>query len=575
MNPRLTPSELTEPDVVPKLCGADVELGNFITGIPSIRYASSADSTAGDAARALLHQFSGFSRRAFSTSASTESSYGTGRGAYDDDDRKDDRRYRQHDQDWGRRYLPANGGCVYIDLNHLEICTPECVSAFDHVAAFHAMLRLTRKALRRANAVLPPGLKIRVLVNNTDGANSWGGHLNLLITRRAYENIFDRKMHYLLFLAAYQISSIILTGAGAVGSSNGRPATDFRISSRGDFYEVLTGAQTTFNRPLVNSRDEGLVGSRYGEGNGRNRLARLHIIFFDTTLCPVATLLKVGMTQIILAMIEQDHVPVQLILDDPLAALLAWSHDPELSTTSPLLAGAHYTALEHAQAVFDAARQFVEAGRAEGLVPRVGEVVTLWGQTLEQLRQRDWPALAGRCDWVAKRQLLQRVIGERNLGWNSPQVKVLDQLYHSLDDDGLFWTLSQAGAVQQVISEEQIDHLTHEPPEDTRAWLRAQILRHASELALEDVDWDRIELRIEDLVEGYWITPRYLSLEMGNPLRFNRAECEPILRQATSLLEGLRALGLRRQNAWTNSSMPAAGNYSTELVVRTGERSQD
>ena len=48
-------------------------------------------------------------------------------------------------QDWGRRFLTSNGGCVYIDLNHLELCLPEVLSAADFVAAWHAMLLVARR----------------------------------------------------------------------------------------------------------------------------------------------------------------------------------------------------------------------------------------------------------------------------------------------------------------------------------------------------------------------------------------------------------------------------------------------
>jgi len=47
-------------------------------------------------------------------------------------------------QDRGRRFLPTNGGCAYIDLDHLELALPETLSAFDHVAYWRAMLHVAR-----------------------------------------------------------------------------------------------------------------------------------------------------------------------------------------------------------------------------------------------------------------------------------------------------------------------------------------------------------------------------------------------------------------------------------------------
>jgi len=539
--------------VVPKLCGSDTELGNFLTG-PGLD-GERLQNTADEASRALLREFHGFSRNVYCTS----------RIADDDRDSRDDRdrrRYRQHAQDWGRKFLPSNGGCVYIDLSHLEICTPECRDAFTHMAAFHAMLRLTAKAMHRASESLSSGRRIRVLANNTDGVNSWGSHTNFLLTRDAYEKIFSRKLHYLLLLASCQVSSIVLTGAGAVGVADGR--ADYRISARGDFYKCLVGPQTTFKRPLVNCRDEPLTGSSSGDSSG---LARLHVIFFDTTLCPVATVLKVGMMQVLLSMVEQDQVPAWLILDDPLEALARWSHDPSLQAKARLMSGVDCAILDHAQAVFDAALKFVQRGRAEGLVPQVGRIMTLWGETLDLLRRRDFPALSARCDWIAKHALLQRALRERNLNWSSPQLRLLDQLYSSIDDDGLYRALERAGAIEQLCPPEDIDRLTHEPPNDTRAWLRAQVMRRAPG-SVDDVDWDHIDLRPPDESESHWVLPRTLTLDMANPLLFTRDRCLETIKRAPSFMDALTALGLRRQNEWTVCSMPAAHGTATEFQSR-------
>src|SRR5689334_3369013 len=82
-------------------------------------------------------------------------------------------------------------------------------------AALHAMLRLARNALRSANAKLTDGQKIVAIVNNSDGhGHSYGSHLNFLLTRPAWDNLFCRRMHYLLYLAAFQTSSVIFTGQG-------------------------------------------------------------------------------------------------------------------------------------------------------------------------------------------------------------------------------------------------------------------------------------------------------------------------------------------------------------------------
>ena len=220
-------------DRVPKLCGADIELGNFVLGLERM------SGTAREASRALLREIDapyadrgGSGVRLVGSAGGYPVAFGTTGVAYDP-------------QDCGRKYLSSNGGCFYIDMDHLECCLPEVRSAYDHVAAWHAMLRIARRALEAANATMPAGQRIHVLVNNSDGrGNAYGSHLNFLVTRRAWDNIFERKLHHLLYLAAFQVSSIVYTGQGKVGAENGTPAVAFQLSQRADFFDgtVLEGA---------------------------------------------------------------------------------------------------------------------------------------------------------------------------------------------------------------------------------------------------------------------------------------------------------------------------------------------
>jgi len=539
-----TPENTMDTGALPKLCGADVELGNFILGVQH------GQGTGRLASRALLRHMPG-------AAVEVDSWGGSSGGAnwwFLDDGWGGGRGYggaTYNPQDWGRRYLPANGGCAYIDLDHLELCLPEVLSAYDHVAAWQAMLIIARGALERANAALADGGRVMAFANNSDGlGNSYGGHVNFLVSRRCFDNIFHRKLHYLLFLASYLTSSIVLTGAGKVGSENGRPEVGFQLSQRADFYETLTGIQTTYNRPIVNSRDESLCG-RPGQGPARaaNGMARLHVIFFDTTLCQVASLLKVGVTQLVLAMVEQDRVP-GLMLEDPLRALLEWSHDPSLRAKARLVGGEAYTAVDVQQAILEAAARFVEEGRADGLVPRAGEIVACWAETLELLRRLDVEALASRLDWALKLCILRRAAAGRGLAWDAPALKHLDLMYSSIDPaDGLYWACERGGAVRRVVSGGSVERFVHEPPDDTRAYLRAHLLRLAGQDAVSHMDWDHIRFRFPK--DGRkWPTYRYVEMGMEEPLAWTRARCGESLERAGSLPEALTLLGAQETDSW-------------------------
>ena len=436
-------------------------------------------------------------------------------------------------------------------MEHLELCTCEVTSAFDHVAAWHAMMRIARDAMHRTNAELPPVKKVKVLATNTGGQDkSWGSHLSVLVTRRCYDDLFNRKMHYLQWLASCQCASLILTGGGKVGSENGHSQVPYNISARADYFETMAGPQTTIQRPLCNTRNEALA-----DDSG---LARVHIIFFDSTLCHTSILLRTGIMQIVLAMIEQGQVPMCL-LDDPLDAVNCWSRDPELRARAGMASGERYTAVDLLENVFEHAQRFVAAGRAEGLVPRVAEIMTRWGECLQAFRRGDIESLATKLDWVAKRSMLRRAVERRGVAWNAPLIKYLDQLYASVDpSEGLYFALERAGAVERVVSDGEIEKFVNQPAEDTRAWLRAAILRRAAPGTIDHVNWDTLRLRTAHTSRHGWTDYSYQTLPMKNPLGFTRAECESILADAPSLSQAVAQL-IHMQTAG-----PAA---STELVA--------
>jgi proteasome accessory factor A len=327
-----------------------------------------------------------------------------------------------------------------------------------------------------------------------------------------------------------------------VGSENGRPATPYQLSQRADFVETLMGTQTTHSRPIVNSRDEALCGSRSYRVSGASDgpgLARLHCIFFDNTLCHVASLLKVGVTQIILAMIEAGVTELDLLLDDPVGAVVHWSHGADLGARSRLISGEEVTAVELQLRFLAQAKRFAQTGGLD-TVPRAGEILDLWEDTLLKLRARDLASLTGRLDWVLKLHVIKHSLRQRSdLDWDSPELKHLDLLYGSLDpSEGLYWAYEDSGLVDRVVSEDEIQHFVHEPPEDTRAWTRAMLLRCLNPERVSRVDWDRVKIRL-DPDRGF---TEVAEVRLDDPLGFTRSETGALFGRARSLEEIARGL---------------------------------
>ncbi len=507
------------PRHIPRLGGADIELANYIVGVDN-----RGRSTGDEASRLLLAEVPGV--------------LAISRDDKDHDKDRPEGKRSSHDFGaHGRKFLPCNGGSAYIDLDHFELCLPEVIGVRDHLAAYHAMLRIGRRALVRANRRLAhagSSRRVEVLVNNSDGHGaSYGSHLDMAITRNGFSDLF-RKPGLLGGLASYQASSIAFSGQGKVGAEDGAEDVEFQLSQRADFLCTLLGQQTTFYRPIVNTRDEALCGRRGSEAN--SNMARLHVIFYDSNLCHVAHFLKVGVLQIIITMIEAGAVPAGLVLDDPVEAAISWSHDPTLRETAELVAGNAVTCVEHQWMWFDAAERFLSQGLHEAFIPDLDELLELWGKTLQRLEAAaasgDFEPLSGDLDWVLKQRCLQMAIDNHaGLSWESPEIKQLDHCYSNLDlDNGLYWNYERSGIVNRLVTDEEIKRFEVSPPLNTRAWTRAQLLRVA-EAEIDYIDWDKICFRSPGSFR------RRFTLSMDDPFSLGRDQAESLLEQARSTNE--------------------------------------
>src|SRR6185295_14882279 len=115
-------------------------------------------------------------------------------------------------------------------------------------------------------------------------------------------------------LVPYLVTRQVFCGAGKVGSENGSPTCDYQISQRADFFETIIGGQTTHTRPLVNSRDEPHA--------DKESFSRLHVILGDANMSEISAWLKIGITQMVLELIEDDAIPFDLTLQDPVKSVV-------------------------------------------------------------------------------------------------------------------------------------------------------------------------------------------------------------------------------------------------------------
>ena len=245
----------------------------------------------------------------------------------------------------------TNGARFYVDHAHPEYSTPECLTPLECLVHDKAGEEVLRRAMKAAALRIPDQPAPIVYKNNSDGkGNSYGCHENYMMDRAVpFAKVIEG-------VVPHFVSRTIFTGSGKVGVET--PALDadtvhFQISQRAEFFEEIVGLETTLKRPIVNTRDEPHADP--------SRFRRLHVIVGDANLSEIATLLKVGTTAIVLAMIEDDAGPTRsLTLADPVRALHQVSADLTLARPLSLTDGSSATALEMQWELFGAARKYAE-----------------------------------------------------------------------------------------------------------------------------------------------------------------------------------------------------------------------
>ena len=373
-----------------------------------------------------------------------------------------------------------NGARYYVDHAHPEISSPECSDALSAVLYDCAADVIMQRSMENAKAVLPEGEEIIVYKNNSDGkGNSYGCHENYLMDRSVPFSVVAQGV------MAHFITRQIYCGAGKVGMETvGEEPTGegFQLTSRADFIEEQIGLETTIKRPIVNTRDEPHA--------DYTRFRRLHVIVGDANMSQVATLLKVGTTAFVLAMIEDDFLPREIVFANPVAAMRNISRDLTLAEPQQMADGAQATALDVQWEMYELARKFSEMGGLEHVGENAGQMVLdRWEQVLTGL-ESDPMSLASQIDWVAKHRLIAGYRDRHGLSWDDPRLKAFDLQYHDLRPEKCI--ASRVG-LEQIADAEAVLTATSAPPSDTRAYFRGRCLEKFSTHILA-ANWDSVLL---------------------------------------------------------------------------------
>lgn len=390
-----------------------------------------------------------------------------------------------HHRDWdeppGNGGFLFSGGRVYIDMGHLEYCTPECVHLLD-------VLRYDRAGDALAmHAVKALGLddEVSFIRNNIDhytGA-TFGCHENYLVRRSAPLTETN-----VLSLLTFLTLRLLFTGAGRVGTTLAaewrgeisRPGADgaFQMSQRADYINNDLYEWVQFNRSIINTRDEPLGDPR--------KFRRLHLLHGDTSVLPATLLLKVGTTSLMLDLLEINHLP-KLVLADAVKTFRALSHQTEGPWLARMADGRNMDAVELLERFFAAAW-----GEFHGRDEETDILLDVWGSTLKALAAEP-QALIGKVDWITKQWLLKKFLEQEKIDWDDPWLKAQDLEFHHIDPArSLGFAMSQPPPAWNL-PPKAIDAAIMEPPANTRAHARSRIMRLLREHAPPySIDWEII-----------------------------------------------------------------------------------
>ena len=369
-----------------------------------------------------------------------------------------------------------NGARYYVDHAHPEYSSPECSNARDAVIWDKAGERILEDSIRAAQTAVPDDQKVFIYKNNSDGkGNSYGTHENYLVDRGV--PFGEIVKHLMPFFVTRQV----FTGAGKVGAENTTEKVDYQISQRADFFEVEVGLETTFKRPIINTRDEPHADPE--------RYRRLHVIVGDANMCEIPIYLKIGTTSLVLKMIEDGFISDDLSLREPVRSLRTVSHDLTCRAPLELADGRSITAVELQWEYLRLSKKYVEENEDSDDV--TADVLARWEHVLEHLEE-DPRTLERELDWVAKLSVLNAYRERDGLAWDHPKLRLIDLQYHDVQrTKGLYWKLVSSGKVDTVVSAAEIDFAVDHPPEDTRAYFRGECLRRFSDVIVA-ASWDAL-----------------------------------------------------------------------------------
>ena len=287
-----------------------------------------------------------------------------------------------------------------------------------------------------------------------------------------------------LMLQPFLISRHILCGAGSVVRTP--RSAHYEISQRSRFIQQDISEATTHDRPIVCTKKEPHAKNYH----------RLHLICGDANMSEFSTHLKMGVTGIILRMLEENWLdPFMLVVPNGVHVLHDISKDLKCKQTYEVYRNhkkQQLTAIDMQQCFLDKALLFVEK---QGCNDETRIVFEQWQYVLDAL-QKQPEKLFGKVDWITKKILLDKVM-EGGLEMSHPRIASMDIMYHALDPvRGIYYKLEKKNPEWKIIPDSEVKKYQYCPP-PTRARARNKLTDFLKQKKTElvDMDWDSAQVK--------------------------------------------------------------------------------
>ena len=439
-------------------------------------------------------------------------------------------------QSWRGRFL-SNGGLLYLDAGlHLEWATPECTSPFDVVRYLKAGDRIVHDLAMSYMALGGRVSDIFCSRANVDylSGTLWAAHESYM------HDVPPNELpeQFIPFLA-----SRVVLGAGGWDCSS--PGLRFTMSPRAHFITKIADRDSQNIRPLFHTKDESL--SRTGSH-------RLHVACSESLCSETGNVLRFGTTALVLALLGSGVRPGSTVaLASPVRAMQHFAADLGWRACTAYGPRRWLSALDIQHHYLECVETHFSA---LGLPDWAERVCGMWRAVLDDLAA-DPARLESKLDWAIKRRVFERQLARRGIAWSSLQRwnAVLDRLKrrwtsvhpqepfalrflvqshpalagekawltrllarHGLDwsqladleaarheafeldarfgalgEHGIFNALDVAGTLQHRVGGLDVDSAMTEPPQDTRAKIRGDVVRRLSDAKMQyGAEWTAI-----------------------------------------------------------------------------------